>query len=142
MPNNPTSVTLDVRNSSTNGDGWTNVTVNGAPYSYKYVGGNRPGNDGSVQYGIGGGNAAITLNFASTTDARYQFVGDAVNFQNDPNGQLSTHGNASRTRVINDSCNGALDGSYKVNVTDTGTSPNNLIPCDPIIKNVPGGGSV
>lgn len=143
MSNNPTSVTLDVRNSSTNGDGWTNVNVNGAPYSYKYVGGNRPNNDGSVQYGIGGGNAAITLNFASTTDARYQLIGDdAVHFNNDPNGQLSTHGNASRTRVINDSCNGALDGSYKVNVTDTGTSPNNLIPCDPIIKNVPGGGSV
>lgn len=143
MSNNPTTVTLDVRNSSTNGDGWTNVTVNGAPYSYKYVGGNRPGNDGSVQYGIGGGNAAITLNFASTTDSRYQLIGDgAIYFNNDPNGQLSTHGNAARTRVINDSCNGALDGSYKVNVTDTGTSPNNLIPCDPIIKNVPGGGGL
>lgn len=140
MPNNPTSVTLDVRNSSSSGDGWTNVTVNGAPYSYKYVGGNRPGNDGSVQYGVGGGNAAVTLNFASTTDTRYQLIGDdAIHFNNDTNGQLSKHGNASRTRVINDSCTGALDGSYKVNVTDTGTSPNNLIPCDPIIKNVPGG---
>ncbi|WP_159015650.1 hypothetical protein [Cognatiluteimonas profundi] len=138
MPaNNPTTTTLDVRNSATNGDGWTNVSVNGTTYSYQYVGGNMPGNDGSVQYGVGGGNAAITLKFATTTDTRYQFVGDAVSFQNDPNGQLSTHGNAPRTRVINDSCTGLLDGSYKVNVTDTGTTPNNLIPCDPAIRNVP-----
>ena len=137
MPNNPTSATLDVRNSASSGDGWNNVTVNGAPYSYKYVGGNTPGNDGSTQFGIGGGNAAITLNFATSTDTRYQFAGEAVSFQNDPNGQLSTHGNAARTRVINDSCSGPLDGSFKVNVTDTGTTPNNVIPCDPTIKNVP-----
>ena len=137
MPNNPTTTTLDVRNSASNGDGWNNVTVNGAPYSYKYVGGNTPGNDGSMQFGIGGGNAAITLQFASTTDTRYQFGDNAVTFNNDPNQQLSTHGNAPRTRVINDNCNGPLDGSYKVNVTDTGTSPNNVVPCDPAIKNVP-----
>jgi hypothetical protein len=140
MPNNPTAATLDVRNSATNGDGWTDVTVNGTTYSYKYVGGNRPGNDGSVQYNVNRGNVEITLNFASTTDSRYQFIDDAVHFQNDPTGQLSTHGNATRTRVIKDKCTGELDGAYKVNVTDTGTSPNNLIPCDPIIKNVPGGG--
>ena len=48
---------------------------------------------------------------------------------------MSTHGNAPRTRVINDSCSGTLDGSYKVDVTDTTT--NNVIPCDPVIKNVP-----
>jgi hypothetical protein len=58
-----------------------------------------------------------------------------VTFQNDPQSQLSTHGNATRTRVINDSCNAALDGSYKVLVTDT--TANTTIQCDPVIKNQP-----
>ncbi|MDB6164256.1 MAG: hypothetical protein JWL98_1688 [Xanthomonadaceae bacterium] len=135
MPaNNPTSVMLDVRNSSTNGDGWSNVSgANGAPYSYKYVGGNQPANNGSVTYGIGGGNAAVTVGFVSTADPRYQF--STITFQNDPTGQLSTHGNAPRTRVVNDSCSGVLDGSYKVTVTDT--TANTTIPCDPGIKNLP-----
>jgi hypothetical protein len=136
VSNNPTNVTLDVRNFSSNGGGWVNVAAaNGAPYSYLYTGGNQAGNNGSVIYGVGGGNAAVTLDFDSGTDARYQFVGNAVSFQNDPQSQLSTHGNASRTRVINDSCNAALDGSYKVLVTDT--TANTTIPCDPVIKNQP-----
>lgn len=136
MPNNPTSVTLDVRNSASNGDGWTNVSAaNGATYSYKYVGGNQNSNDGKVVFGVGGGNAAVTLNFASTTDTRYQFGSNAVSFQNDPNGQLSTQGNAPRTRVINDSCSDNLDGTYKVTVTDT--TANTTIPCDPVIQNQP-----
>jgi hypothetical protein len=137
MSNNPTSVTLDVRNSSTNGDGWTNVNAaNGQPYSYKYVGGNQADNNGKVVFGVGGGNAAVTLNFASTTDTRYQLVGtNAITFQNDPAGQLSTQGAATRTRVINDSCSGNLDGTYKVTVTDT--TANTTIPCDPVIQNKP-----
>ena len=136
MSNNPTNVTLDVRNSSSNGGGWVNVAAaNGAPYSYLYTGGNQPGNNGSVVYSVGGGNAAVTLSFASTTDTRYQFVGDCVSFQNDPQSQLSTHGNAGRTRVINDSCSAELDGSFKVQVTDS--TANTTIPCDPVIKNQP-----
>ena len=137
MPNNnPTSVNLDVRNSSSNGDGWTNVqAANGAAYSYKYVGGNQPDNNGKVVYGVGGGNAALTLGFVESADARYQFGNNAVSFQNDPAGQLSTHGNAPRTRVINDSCSGDLDATYKVNVTDS--TANTTIPCDPVIQNKP-----
>jgi hypothetical protein len=139
MPNanNPTSVTLDVRNSSSNGGGWVNVNAaNGAPYSYLYTGGNQPAGDGSSYFSVGNGNAAITLNFASSTDTRYAFVGtDAITFQNDPNSQLSTHGNAARTRVINDSCTGELDGSFKVRVTDS--TANTTIQCDPVVKNVP-----
>ena len=133
MPNNPTSTTLDVRNVASNGgDGYTNVqAANGATYSYRYTGGNQPGNNGSVQYGIGGGNAAITLHL--TSDPRYQI--SSIGFQNDPNNQLSTHGNANTMRVINDSCSGPLDGKYTVTVLDT--SANTTIPCDPTIKNVP-----
>lgn len=136
MPNNPTSVTLDVRNSASNGGGWINVNAaNGAPYSYLYTGGNQPDNNGTTILGIGGGNAAITLGFASTTDARYQFNGSAITFQNDPNSQLSTQGNANRTRVINDRCSAELDGSFKVVVTDT--TANTTIACDPAVKNQP-----
>ena len=137
MPNNPTSVNLDVRNSSSNGDGWTNVqAANGAAYSYKYVGGNQPDNNGKVVFGVSGGNAAVTLGFAASADPRYQFVGsNVVTFQNDPDGQLSTQGAAPRTRVINDKCSAELDATYKVNVTDT--TANTTIQCDPEIKNTP-----
>lgn len=139
MSNNPTNSVLDVRNSSSSGGGWTNVTAsNGQIYSYLYAGGNQPENDGSVHFSVGGGNAAVTLVFADSTDSRYQF--QSVSFTGDNNNQLSTHGNAPRTRVINDSCSGTLDGQYKVVVLDT--TANATIPCDPIIKNVPGGGSV
>jgi hypothetical protein len=136
MPNNPTSVTLDVSNSASNGGGWTNVVAaNGATYSYLYAGGNQAGNNGALLFGIGGGNAATTLSFATNTDARYQFGENAISFVNDSNNQLSTHGNAPRTRVINDSCTAALDGSYKALVTDT--TANTTIQCDPTIKNQP-----
>jgi len=133
MPsNNPTSVTLDVRNSAASGEGWINATgSNGQPYSYRYSGGNQPANNGNVSYGVGGGNAAITLTLAA--DARYQIQG--INFVNDPQGQLSTHGNANTMRVINDSCSGALEAQYKVTVLDT--TANATVPCDPMVFNVP-----
>jgi hypothetical protein len=134
MPNNPTNTTLDVRNSASNGGGWTNVqAANGATYSYLYTGGTQPGNNGAMVFSVGGGNAAITLTFASTTDTRYEF--DTISFVNDPNQQLSTQGNAPRTRVVNDKCTDVLDGSYKVLVKDT--TANTTIPCDPTIKNQP-----
>ena len=117
MPNNPTNTTLDVRNSPTDGGGWTNVQAA----------------NGAMIFGVGGGNAAITLTFASTTDTRYQF--QSISFVNDPNQQLSTQGNAPRTRVVNDKCTDVLDGSYKVLVMDT--TANTTIPCDPTIKNQP-----
>ncbi|HET9835511.1 MAG TPA: hypothetical protein VFP88_04105 [Rhodanobacteraceae bacterium] len=135
MPaNNPTSVILDVRNSASNGDGWTNVQAsNGQTYSYKYVGGNQPGNNGSIVYTVGGGNAATTLVFATTTDTRYHF--DSISFVNDDANQLTTEGNASRTRVINDRCDAEINAQYKVAVRDT--TANATIPCDPMIKNQP-----
>jgi len=134
MPaNNPTSVTLDVRNSAGNGDGWTNVVAsNGQTYSYKYTGGNRA-NDGSIVYTVGNGHAATTLFFAATTDTRYQF--DAITFVNDDANQLTAQGNAPRTRVINDRCDAVIDAEYKVTVRDT--TANATIPCDPMIQNKP-----
>lgn len=137
MPaNNPTSATLDVRNTASNGDGWTNVTAaNGATYSYKYSGGNQPASDGSIKFSVSGGNAAVTLNFASTTDPRYRFEGACITFTGDNASQLSAQGNAPRTRVINDRCTAAITAQYKVAVTDT--TANTTIPCDPMIQNMP-----
>ncbi|TAN03420.1 MAG: hypothetical protein EPN36_12735 [Rhodanobacteraceae bacterium] len=135
MPaNNPTNVSLDIRNFPSNGDGWTNVMAsNGQTYSYKYSGGNQPTNNGSIVYGIGGGHAATTLMFAANTDARYRFA--EISFVNDNANQLTAQGNAPRTRAINDRCDAAIDARYKVTVLDT--TENVTIPCDPMIQNKP-----
>jgi hypothetical protein len=134
MPaNNPTSVSLDVRDFASTGDGWTNVTAsNGKPYSYKYTGGNQPADDGSVEFASGQGNAAVTLSLIA--DGRYQIASNGVTFLNDPQGQLAAQGNAPRTRVINDSCSAPLQASYKVSVIDT-QDGNASIACDPFIIN-------
>ena len=137
-PNNPTSVSLDVRNFSSEAP-WVNVNgSNGAPYSYLYTGGNAPGNknNGDCEFGIGGGNAAITLTLVA--DQRYQI--DVITFVNDTAPpQLSTQGNAPRTRVINNKCTeklppGTDDTRYKVRVVDTGAG-NATVQCDPVIIN-------
>lgn len=136
MPtNNPNDVELDVRNSSTNGDGWTNVNgSNGQPYSYKYTGGDGPTNNGKVTFKVGGGQGVINLSLDA--DPRYQFIGrDCITFVDDPGGQLSHHGNAPRSRVIKDRCTTELDAQYKALVTDT--TANATIPCDPPITNNP-----
>jgi len=132
MPgNNPTNASLDVRDSSTNGGGWTNVTgSNGAPYSFRYTGGNN-GDDGSIHFAVGGGHAAATLTLAA--DPRYSI--QSVSFPGDNAQQLSTQGNAPRNRVINDRCNEAIDAQYKVTVFDS--VANATVPCDPPIRNIP-----
>lgn len=132
MPN-PNGVSLDVRNSASSGDGWTDTTAsNGQTYSYRYTGGDRDSNNGKVTCTIGNGNAAITLSLIAAS--QYQigtitFTGDNAN---DP--QLSTHGNATGTRVINDKNTSAINANYKVNVIDTGNG-NATVPCDPPIIN-------
>lgn len=132
MSNNPNSVSLDVRNFASNGDGWTNVNAaNGQPYSYKYTGGDAHSNNGKVTYNVGGGQAAITVNLIA--DPRYHFVGECITFVNDSTNQLSTAGNAPRMRIVNDKCTAALDGQYKAMVTDT--TANTTIQCDPRIVN-------
>lgn len=134
MPtNNPNDVELDVRNFSTTGDGWTNVNgSNNLPYSYKYTGGDGQTNNGKVTFSVNGGQGVINLSLVA--DARYKFVGqDCITFRGDSGGQLSAHGNASRSRVINDSCTAPLDGQYKVLVTDT--TANATVACDPAITN-------
>jgi len=129
--NNPTSVSLDIRMGSSSDPGWVDVSAsNGQPYSYCYTGGNN-GNNGNLEFSVGGGNAATTVGLIA--DARYEFQGN-VTFLNDPAGQLSSQGNAPRLRVVNDSCSAALpNGQYKITVLDT--TANATIPCDPVIIN-------
>ena len=129
-PNNPTNVSLDVRNSSSGDPGWVNVNgSNGQPFSYCYTGGNR-NNDGGVEFNTGNGNAATTVSLIA--DNRYQFQGD-VSFVGDANSQLTSQGNAPRQRVVNDRCTAVQSAQYKINVLDT--VANATIPCDPVIIN-------
>lgn len=131
-PNKPTSATLDIRDSANNGDGWTEVTAsNGATYSYQYTGGNQHANNGSILNALGGGHAATTLGFAKTADARYEF--DHITFTGDKAEQLRTEGNASKTRVIHDTCTAEIDAQYHVLVRDTEADA--ILLCDPMIKN-------
>ena len=131
-PNKPTSATLDIRDSANNGDGWTEVTAsNGATYSYQYTGGNQHANNGSILNALGGGHAATTLGFAKTADARYEF--DHITFTGDKAEQLRTESNASKTRVIHDTCTAEIDAQYHVLVRDTEADA--ILLCDPMIKN-------
>lgn len=128
---NPNGVSLDVRNFPANGDGWTDTTAsNGATYSYKYTGGDANTNNGRVTCTVGNGNAAITL----TLIAANQYEIQSITFTGDPGNQLSTQGNATRTRVINDANTATMTANYKVNVIDTGNG-NATVPCDPPIIN-------
>jgi hypothetical protein len=130
MPN-PNGVSLDIRNSPSSGDGWTNTTAsNGAIYSYKYTGGDTDSNNGKVTCTIGNGNASINLSLVA--DSRYEI--DSVGFTGDDADQLTTHGNAKRSRVINDKNTSVINANYKVNVIDTGNG-NATVPCDPPILN-------
>jgi hypothetical protein len=130
--NNSTSATLDIRDTASNGDGWTNVKAsNGATYSYQYTGGNQRANNGSILNAVGGGHAATTLGFAKTADARYEFAN--ISFTGDDARQLSADGNASQTREIHDQCTAVIDAQYHVLVRDTEVGA--TIPCDPMIKN-------
>ena len=137
--NNPTSATLNIRDSASKETGWTDVKAsNGAIYSYQYTGGNQPANNGSILNTVGGGHAATTLRLANTDDARYEFA--SISFTGDNAEQLSTdaaqltpEGNASQTRVIKDKCTAVIEAHYHVQVLDT--KVNATIPCDPMIKN-------
>lgn len=130
MPN-PNGVSLDVRNFASNGDGWTNTTAsNGAAYSYKYTGGDAATNNGTVTCTTGHGNASINLSLIA--DTRYRI--DTVSFTGDNASQLTTQGNAPRSRVINDRNTADINASYKLSVIDTGNG-NVSIPCDPSIIN-------
>ncbi len=79
---------------------------------------------------IGNGNASINLSLIA--DTRYEI--DTVGFTGDDAGQLTTQGNAKRSRVINDRNTSVINANYKVSVIDTGNGNAN-IPCDPPIMN-------
>jgi hypothetical protein len=132
--NNPKDVELDVAPGTRNDDGWTPTTgSNGQPYSYRYSGGDTTNSRGEVSFKINGGRGVLNLSLLPRD--RFQFSGNCISFQNDPQGQLSAVGNAPYTRVINDTCSAALNARYKVVVTDTTASA--TVPCDPPIRNDP-----
>lgn len=130
MPN-PHEISLDVRDFPASGAGWHNTQAsNGSTYSYMYTGGDPATNDGTLTFTVGHGNAAVNLKLSA--DARYTIHN--ISFSNDTAEQLTTSGNAPRSRVINDKNTAAINASYKVVVTDTGNG-NVTVPCDPPIVN-------
>lgn len=127
----PVNVSLDVRNFSSNGDGYTNVNgSNGRPYSYKFTGGNKSSNNGDVSVVKGGGQAAINVQVG--TDARYSITD--INF-NPRDSQFSWHGGGNAAvAVIVDTAVAVASVKYTVTVTDS--TANCTVPCDPMIQNV------
>lgn len=127
----PNPISLDIRHSPANGDGWTSTQAsNGDTYSYKYTGGDPNTDNGTLTFTIGNGNAAVNLNLIA--DPRYQI--NTVGFTGDNAGQLTTEGNAPHSRVIRNANTLPIQANYKVNVIDTGNG-NATLPCDPPIIN-------
>lgn len=129
----PVTVSLDVRNSATNGDpNWVNVQAsNNQVYSFSYTGGTD--SHGNVTESTSQGTTNITVNLIC--DARYQI--DRIEFSNDPENQLSLPPGQlqARSAVIQDKGDKAeSDAYYKVKVKDT--TANCIIDCDPKISNV------
>lgn len=126
----PVNVSLDVRNFSSNGDGYTNVNgSNGQPYSYKFTGGNKPSNNGDVTVATGRGQAAINVQVG--TDRRYSITNITFNPQDT---QFSWHaGNNAAVAVIVDTAVANATVKYTVTVTDS--TANCTVPCDPMIQN-------
>ena len=129
MPN--IDVSLDVRNSPSNGsDGYTNTTAsNNAVYSYLY-GGGTDGHGNTEDDGAG----SITITVTLHSDPRYVISNVAIS--GDIENQLSWQPGTSPTSVvITDSDNQTGDGYYNVTVSDT--TANCTFPCDPGISNKP-----
>lgn len=128
------NVSLDVRNWPSNGsDGYTNTNAsNGTVYSYAYSGGTD--GHGGVDQTASTGTGTITVTLAS--DPRYTI--NDVGFSGDIENQLSwAPGSASTIAVITDTDTSTGEGDYSVTVSDSAALC--LFPCDPPIKNKPGG---
>lgn len=131
MPTNA-AVTLDVRNSASNGsDGFTNTTTSkGTTYCYKYTGGTDT-HGGTYEHSRGTATIAVTL----SADARYQITG--VSFT-EPAGQpneFTGSVTSTTTASITDLNDKVGSGAFCIQVTDT--TANCTLPCDPIIENDP-----
>ena len=131
MPN--TNVSLDVRNTPSNGsDGYTNTTAsNGAVYSYRYGGGSDA--HGNTNETVGDGGSTITVNLES--DPRYQIAD--VRFSGFASPNLSTRpaSNSATSLVIFDTDTTAGNSYYKITVSDS--TANCTFDCDPEINNDP-----
>lgn len=132
MSNTP-NINLDLRNFSSNENGWKNINAsNGQPYSYSYTGGD-DGAGGLLQtVGQGRDTAPVQL----IADQRYQ-ISDHT-FTDDDQHQLSWSGNGNRAGAIIDANTQVETAEYSLIVTDTGNG-NCTIQCDPpVINKQPG----
>jgi hypothetical protein len=131
MPNTP-QINLDIRNWHQTDANWTNTTSlpNGAPYAYRYTGGD-DGAGGLVQV-VNTGRDTAPLQLVA--DRRYQITN--CTFKDDIKSQLSWTGNSPYAGTIVDANNQVENAKYTIVVTDTGNG-NCTINCDPLVANRP-----
>jgi len=112
--------------------GWTNVPAsNGQTYGYLFTGGND--GHGNVEQSIGN---PIDISCVSIADARFQFRGECITINNDPNNELLGKVNDPRSVTVSDKNDIPESNAYwSVAITDTQASC--TIPCDPKITNDP-----
>lgn len=129
MPNTP-NIKLDLRNFASSGPGWHNLEVNNQAYSYCYSGGDDGA--GGLFPTVGQGRDTAPIQFATTTDTRYQI--NSCVFINDNQQQLTWNG-GNRAGTIVDANTQVENAEYCIIVTDT--TNNCAIPCDPPVNNKP-----
>ena len=140
MPDEMRDVRLNVKEGSTEGDGWTNVTAsNGEPYQYKYTGG--MDNRGNKEYDADGTARHFDVVFSGPDGRTYQFVG-FIN-QTAPS-DLSGEPRDNGMKVgVTDKCENEGDFKYSAIVgirKDDGAAPDVIFLCDPVVRNKPGQG--
>ncbi len=125
----PYTISLDIRNSASNGqDGFTNTTTSdGQTYCYKWSGGTDGAGD--VQELRSAGVAQINVNLIA--DPRYHIVTGAFSAGDT---QFTFTKTGDRTATITDAGTAAEQDYFNVQITDT-TRANCTFWCDPRVGN-------
>ena len=126
---NPYTISLDIRNSPSNGqDGFTNTTTSdGQTYCYKWSGGTD--GQGSVEESRTAGVAQINVNLIA--DPRYHIV--AGSFSGGDT-QFTFTKTSDRSAVVSDAGTAAEQDYFNVQVSDTSRA-NCTFWCDPRVGN-------
>ena len=125
----PYTITLDIRNSPSNGqDGFTNTTTtDGLTYCYKWAGGTD--GSGDVQELRSAGVAQINVSLIA--DARYHIVKGSFS---EGDTQFTFTRTGDRTAVVNDAGTAAEQDYFNVQISDS-SRPNCTFWCDPRVGN-------
>lgn len=132
-------VTLHVQPGKSNGwDGYTDTTSDtNLPYCYRFSGGNKGDGNVSMMHSPQGPDGLVQVAIGQDSGggvARYKIAG--IGFNGPGKSQFSwKHGGQTHVAVITDKNIANATVKYSVEVLDV--NRNCVIPCDPMIKNVP-----